>query len=102
MAPQRHGDFGFRDVQHCASQLSTIGGQGALQAAVFTQSPTSLAVVVTTGTVCVFDSHSHGLSRGALIAVVQAQNQWLVAANYIQHVFGRHIMDAHFCLISLR
>ena len=53
MAPQRHGDFGFRDVQHCASQLSTIGGQGALQAAVFTQSPTCLAVVVTTGTVCV-------------------------------------------------
>jgi len=109
LAPNR--DLGFFNRSHCEKRLpeflkKVMVPESTTAAAVFVQTPYSIAVVFVKGRMVVFDSHAHG-KRGALIAVAGDQLTPQLAAVYLANYMERHfalrtrVAGSQLCFVEL-
>ena len=107
-----NGDLGFWNRTHCQEKIVSIAGKLMQQAssigkkaAIFTQTPYTMAVIFAERRVFIFDSHSHGC-RGALIAASSKYASPEDVAEYVGGFMARHFKcrcpSAHLAFVEKR
>ena len=92
-------DLGFFDRQHIQDRFSVFlkdlmkpstMSSSSVEAAVFIRTPYSACMVFHKGRMGIFDSHSHGPNRGALIGIGSEHLTPYLAAEYVASYIERH------------